>query len=106
MAIYWKASEEIELEEEQTEAKLEALLKESTLVISLHVINLLKRSKLTKAGHCLSLVPENMRKRMGTLTFYQMARTRSTLYPLKDIMDTIELVITVKENAECIKTDT
>ena len=53
MAIYWKASEEIELEEEQTEAKLEALLKESTLVISLHVINLLKRSKLIKAGHCL-----------------------------------------------------
>lgn len=31
---------EIELEEEQTEAKLEALLKESTLVISLHDINL------------------------------------------------------------------
>lgn len=31
---------EIELEEEQTEVKLEALLKESTLVISLHDINL------------------------------------------------------------------
>lgn len=31
---------EIELEEELTEAKLEALLKESTLVIRLHDINL------------------------------------------------------------------
>lgn len=40
MATYWKASGEIELEEEQTEAKLEALLKESTLVISLHDINI------------------------------------------------------------------
>ena len=40
MATYWKASEEIELEEEQTEAKLEALLKKSRLVISLHDINL------------------------------------------------------------------
>lgn len=40
MATYWKTSGEIELEEEQTEAKLEALLKESTLVISLHHINL------------------------------------------------------------------
>ena len=40
MATYWKASGEIELEEEQTEAKLEALLKKSTLVISLHDINL------------------------------------------------------------------
>ena len=37
---FWKASGEIELEEEQTEAKLEALLKKSTLVISLHDINL------------------------------------------------------------------
>ena len=52
MAIYWKASEEIELEEEQAEANLEAFLKERTLV-SLHDINLLKRSKLTEAGHCL-----------------------------------------------------
>ena len=66
MAIYWKASEEIELEEEQTEAKLEALLKESTLVISLHDINLLKKSKLTKARQCLSPVPDSMRKNMGT----------------------------------------
>lgn len=31
---------EIELEEEQTEAKLESLLNESTLLISLHDINL------------------------------------------------------------------
>lgn len=65
------------------EAKLEALSKESTLVISLHVINLLKRSKLTKAGHRLSLVPDNMRKKMGTLAFCQMAKTRSTLDPPK-----------------------
>lgn len=40
MVTYWKAPGEIELEEEQTEAELEALLKESTLVISLHDINL------------------------------------------------------------------
>lgn len=40
MATYWKASGKIELEEEQTEAKLEALLKERTLVISLQDINL------------------------------------------------------------------
>ena len=40
---------EIELEEEQTEAKLEALLKESTLVISLHDINLFEEKWAHKA---------------------------------------------------------
>lgn len=66
MVTYWKASGEIELEEEQTEAKLEALLKESTLVISLHDINLSEKKKAHKAGECLSLVPGNMRKKTGT----------------------------------------
>lgn len=40
MVTYWKAPGGIELEEEQTEAKLEALLKESALVMGLHDINL------------------------------------------------------------------
>lgn len=75
--------QEIGWKKNKQEAKLEALSKESTLVISLHVINLLKRSKLTKAGHRLSLVPDNMRKKMGTLAFCQMAKTRSTLDPPK-----------------------
>lgn len=43
MVTYWKAPGEIELEEEQTEAKLEALLKESTLVIGLHDINFFEK---------------------------------------------------------------
>lgn len=46
MVTYWKAPGEIELEEEQTEAKLEALLKESTLVISLHDINLFEEKEI------------------------------------------------------------